>query len=757
MPQMPTDTTRTPSPQGGPTGSWLGESAEDFQGGEKSLRRILVEEGAMGWRDVVQLGIDVATQLDAFHRRGVCPHGGVCPESIVRTASGAAYVLGLPVVGAPLGYRAPETFRRPGGRDADARADVFSLGVVLFEALAGNRVYPFRVVEAPSPAVGNALPSYLPEHDLGSLAPGIPTELRRVVERATRLAPENRFESALALADALRAAAEEGGLARAPQVSRGQSSRHRSTQRLLFTLGAVVVLMTLALAVFLWRQPAPVSTSSEAERIRGEALEVSAPTLVPELWAAAEGYRPQGDDATKTELYRRARDAAWQKRLQQVTAAGEQASAFDASGEAAFARANDARARAEHLWSAQRVTDAWKSLADAEAFYLAAVAHRRERWVEGIRAQLRQESERGQQRLRPEDEAKLRTLVEEAKALIDKAEPSMADLRRAEAKVTELRHEIASALERSGEWMAARQRGSEAVQRAEASYRSAARAAQAFPRLLGAFTRGKELLDAARQAVERDPSQAVTLAEEAAQRFRQVESQAERELAELRQLAWSARRRARELDSEEDATEAYDRAEALWRKAEAKEQDWVARRDAYQQAKVAFDKTLEEARQARLAAPAVPVSQATAVAPQPAATAVRPLQPAIDIQAPTPALAAMPSPVAPRPHPAGPARSGSLHDQQGPMPADLAAGIQTWLRETCANLDRSLARRGEGRARCEELVVHDRRDRSQVRITYSLVQGAMVPEGIRWAVPNRRSATLDCSRVGCQCVAGDDC
>lgn len=728
----------------------------DLEEGEKSLRRILVEEGAMPWREVVRLGVDVATQLDAFHKRGVCPHGGVCPESIVQTANRLGYVLSPPTVGVPPSYRAPEAFRRGGSENIDARADVFSLGIVLFEALAGNRVYPFRVVD-PEPGGFNEQPSYLPENDLSSVAPGVPVGLRRVVERATRLVPENRFESALALAEALRGVADEPSV-EAPKALRGASARRPHVWRRAMAGGGVAVVMALALAlvVVLATRRTAVNPSGDDTRLRSEASELSAQTLVPELWQAAETARQQQDQVKAAELYRQARDAAWQKRLQQVEAAAEQASAFNATGEAAFARANDARTRAEHLWAGRHVAEALKSLAEAEEFYLAAVVSRRERWAEGIRAQLHRESERGGGQLRPEDEGKVRMLEAEVLRLIGGAEPSVNDLRSAEAKITELRHEITAALERAGHLAAARRTGAEAVQRAETAQRAAARAAQAFPRLETAYSRGKEFLDAARSALEKDPSQAVTLAEEATQRFRHVEGQAEKELVQLRQLASNARRRAREAEAEREAEETYARAEASWRKAEAKDLDWLQRRDAYQEARAGFDEAVDRAREARTMAAREPLPQLPPPAP-PHTEPARLPEPTIATQPHTSAALALPTTHLPTPRLAPPSRDRIEPAQQGPMPPDLAAGIQNWLRETCENLNRTLARSGGSRARCEELVVLDRRDRSQVRIAYSLVQGTLVPEGIRWGVPNQRSATLDCSHTACRCISGDGC
>ncbi|MCX8073907.1 MAG: hypothetical protein N3C12_15945 [Candidatus Binatia bacterium] len=730
-------------------------------GQEQSLRRVLVENGVLGWEEVIRLGAQIATQLDSFHKRGVCPHGAVCPESIVLTGGGQDYVLALPVVGAPLPYRAPETHHRQRGQVPDARADVFSLGVVLFEALAGNRVYPFRVQAVEGSGHEQQAPSYLPDNDLGLSAPGVPLELRRVIERATRLAPENRFESPLALADALRAVstATSTGKRRAARTTNSPRNSRLRRWPVALALAAGAALFTLA--IFLLLPPHSSTLSADAAHVREEALELAAPALVPEIWLAAEN----ASSAAKIDLYRRARDQAWAKHLEAVANAAQLATAFDATGEAAFARANDAKARAEHLWEAQRVSDALRSLAEAKEFYLAALKNRRERWIDTIRTQLREETDGAATNLRPEDEDRLRALRDEVARILGSADPSPNDLRSAEAKVAELRHETAVALERAGKQMAARQRGADAVARAELALRSAEKAGQAFPALANTLNRGKEFLDAARRAVEEDPSQAVTLAEEATQRFRQAESGAERELARVRQMAANARRRARQADAEATAAATYSRAEELWQKGEQRERDWLQRKTAYEQAKVAFDEAFEEVARAGEAAAPPPRAAAIEAEPSPPPRVaqeptprIEPTRPAVAVPPPAPpapAVAAVPPPPAAKPPSREHERTLAL--PQGPMPADLAASIQMWLRETCENLNRSLARSAGQRARCEELVVLDRRERSRVSVSYSLAQGSVSPEGIQWGPPSRRSATLDCSASTCRCVGGDGC
>ena len=99
-------------------------------------------------------------------------------------------------------YASPEQVERSGG--VDARSDLYSLGVVLWELLAGTSPYPpamtpFRVQVA------------VVQEPLPSLPDDVPSELRRLVEELTRKDPQERPQTAmeaLALLDAPSGAAE---------------------------------------------------------------------------------------------------------------------------------------------------------------------------------------------------------------------------------------------------------------------------------------------------------------------------------------------------------------------------------------------------------------------------------------------------------------------------------------------------------------------------------------------------------------------
>jgi len=165
--------------------------------------------------EVIDLALQACAGLGAVHASGFV-HRDVKPANLflakergeqvlkvldfgIAKHHGGEDVSDLTATGVALGsprYMAPEQIRD--AKSVDARADLWSLGVVLFEALAGQR--PFDGESAAS--IGAAVVSDDPP-DLLALRPDLPRDLVGVVERCLAKNPSARFPSAHALAEAL--------------------------------------------------------------------------------------------------------------------------------------------------------------------------------------------------------------------------------------------------------------------------------------------------------------------------------------------------------------------------------------------------------------------------------------------------------------------------------------------------------------------------------------------------------------------------
>jgi serine/threonine-protein kinase len=143
----------------------------------------------------------VAEALDFAHLKGVV-HRDLKPSNVMVLPDGTTKVMdygiararrfeGLTVTGSFLGspeYVAPEAIE---GRDTDARSDLYSLGVVFYEALTGRR--PF-VADTPFAVLRKHLTE--PPASLAAVRPGVPAALERIVLRLLAKEPDQRYAGA---------------------------------------------------------------------------------------------------------------------------------------------------------------------------------------------------------------------------------------------------------------------------------------------------------------------------------------------------------------------------------------------------------------------------------------------------------------------------------------------------------------------------------------------------------------------------------
>ena len=189
----------------------------------ESLRARL-ERGPLTPRKATELAIQMAEGLAAAHEKGVV-HRDLKPDNLWITKDGRLKILdfGLAKQMGPMGARsdsyAPTAALSPGhptdrgmilgtlgymspeqvrGEAVDARADIFSFGVVLFEMLTGERAF---VRDTASDTLAAILRDDPPETDDTSRP--IPPGLQRILSRCLEKSPEQRFHSAHDLGFAL--------------------------------------------------------------------------------------------------------------------------------------------------------------------------------------------------------------------------------------------------------------------------------------------------------------------------------------------------------------------------------------------------------------------------------------------------------------------------------------------------------------------------------------------------------------------------
>jgi serine/threonine protein kinase/tetratricopeptide (TPR) repeat protein len=185
---------------------------------EGETLRARLERAPLGWRKAVDIGVALADGLAAAHAKDIT-HRDLKPENIFLTSDGRVKILdfGLARAGpataddqtdpgtvlGTVGYMSPEQVR---GEPADARSDIFALGCVLYEMVAGQRA--FRRPTAPE-----TMTAILNE-DPPRVGREAPAELERVIAHCLEKSPPQRFQSAHDVAFALRAVGpgQAGGL-----------------------------------------------------------------------------------------------------------------------------------------------------------------------------------------------------------------------------------------------------------------------------------------------------------------------------------------------------------------------------------------------------------------------------------------------------------------------------------------------------------------------------------------------------------------
>src|SRR6266576_2696047 len=244
-----------------------------------TLRTALVS-GKMSAQRALEIAVQVASALAAAHDAGVV-HRDIKPENIMLRPDGYAKVLdfgiaklteqrpgsghyevGITAVlqtqpGLVLGtghYMSPEQVR---GQTVDARSDIWSLGVVLYEMVGGIR--PF-LGETPSDCVASILKTELPP--LSGVLPDVPLKLESILQKALRKNSDERYQTIKEmLADLRNLKGELEAQGSSPQTKPRAKSivskikRHK--RGVLLTLAAAILAAAAFAYSFYFVAPAP--------------------------------------------------------------------------------------------------------------------------------------------------------------------------------------------------------------------------------------------------------------------------------------------------------------------------------------------------------------------------------------------------------------------------------------------------------------------------------------------------------------------
>ena len=247
----------------------------EFLEGETLSARL--HKGALPLNDLARIGVEVADALQVAHRAGIV-HRDLKPGNIMLTKSGAklmdfglakptavramtgsgsgpllsAVTLDVTSAGSPLTgvgtilgtieYMSPEQI---GGKEADARSDIFALGAVLYEAATGKRAFEGKS----QISVASAILEKEPE-PISTIRPLAPPILDQVVKGCLAKSPDERFQTAHDVKLQLKWIGENAHQIGAATAAAGQTRNSRTV-----LAAAAVLVIAVAVAAMGWLRP----------------------------------------------------------------------------------------------------------------------------------------------------------------------------------------------------------------------------------------------------------------------------------------------------------------------------------------------------------------------------------------------------------------------------------------------------------------------------------------------------------------------
>lgn len=239
-----------------------------------TLKQYMDKKGALDWKEVVHFSKQITRALAHAHERGII-HRDIKPQNIMLLRDGTLKVADFGIAalenevyennGQTIGsihYIAPEQAR---GLSPDARSDIYSLGVVMYEMLSGRLPYTGDTLTEIAVKHMNAKPE-----PLRDTFPSIPVELERITLKAMNSDLDERYQTAGELLEDLDAFTRgamnqeipieneevesvKPVLSYSELTKASYAIRRKKASRVSFLSGSFgVLLLTVFLFVFLW-------------------------------------------------------------------------------------------------------------------------------------------------------------------------------------------------------------------------------------------------------------------------------------------------------------------------------------------------------------------------------------------------------------------------------------------------------------------------------------------------------------------------